>query len=174
MVVLTGETSTRRHDYEENIKVIVKKNPNGDTRTASKDVTFEDFQKANRMHIEDVRNTMNKLSQILKQSGEVHDRTKLSDEELFYRDFKDTLENGSNFILGDWYQLHVTTEAHHPTSYCHKNIDLLDILEMMADCICAGKARTGTIRNLEINDEILKLAFNNTVEKIDKMVEVEE
>ena len=159
---------------EENIKVTIKKNPNGDTRTASKDVTFEEFQKANRMHIEDVRNTMNELSQILKQKGEVHDRTKLSDEELFYSDFKDTLENGSNFILGDWYQLHITTEAHHPASYCHKNIDLLDILEMIVDCVCAGKARTGTIRNLEINDEILKLAFNNTVEKIDKMVEVEE
>ena len=27
-------------------KIIIKKNPNGDTRTAKGDITFEDFQKA--------------------------------------------------------------------------------------------------------------------------------
>ena len=40
----------------------IKKNPNGDTRTAPKNVSFEEFQKANNMHISDVNNMMNFLS----------------------------------------------------------------------------------------------------------------
>lgn len=40
----------------------IYKNPNGDTRTAPKDVTFEKFQEANDMHIEDVEAVMYELS----------------------------------------------------------------------------------------------------------------
>ena len=36
----------------------IKKNPNGDTRTAKKDVTFSEFQKANDMHRQDVQTVM--------------------------------------------------------------------------------------------------------------------
>lgn len=39
-------------DYE---KIIIEQNPNGDTRTAPKDVSYEEFQKANDMHISDVK-----------------------------------------------------------------------------------------------------------------------
>lgn len=35
--------------------IIIYKNPNGDTRTAPEGITFEQFQEANDMHIEDVR-----------------------------------------------------------------------------------------------------------------------
>lgn len=34
--------------------ITIYKNPNGDTRTAPKNVTYEQFQKANDMHITDV------------------------------------------------------------------------------------------------------------------------
>ena len=36
----------------------IKKNPNGDTRTAPKGITFEEFQEANDMHIYDVSRVM--------------------------------------------------------------------------------------------------------------------
>ena len=36
----------------------IQKNPNGDTRTAPKGITFEEFQEANDMHIEDVKEVM--------------------------------------------------------------------------------------------------------------------
>ena len=42
----------------------IRKNPSGDTRTAQKDVSFEQFQEANDMHIEDVRSVMYELSKI--------------------------------------------------------------------------------------------------------------
>lgn len=36
--------------YEPNEKVIIRKNPNGDTRTAPKGITFEQFDEANWSH----------------------------------------------------------------------------------------------------------------------------
>ena len=54
----------------------IKKNPNGDTRTAPKDVTFEQFQEANDMHIEDVKSVMYELSRMIDHRGENHDCTK--------------------------------------------------------------------------------------------------
>ena len=44
---------------------------------------------------------------------------------------------------------------------------------MIADCVCAGKARSGKVRPIEINEEILKKAVDNTVKLIDKYTEVE-
>ena len=38
--------------------IIIEKNPNGDTRTAPNGITFEQLQKANDMHREDVRKVM--------------------------------------------------------------------------------------------------------------------
>ena len=45
---------------------------------------------------------------------------------------------------------------------------------MVVDCVCAGKARSGEIRGLEINQEILGKALKNTVKKINEMVKCEE
>ena len=124
------------------IKVKIKKNPNGDTRTAKKDVTFSEFQKANDMHRQDVRAVMYHLSNQMRMQGIKHDWTKISKEKLFYKDFLATMNEGA---------------------------DLLDIIEMVVDCVCAGKARSGEVRELEISDEILKLALNNTVKLVDDM-----
>lgn len=154
--------------------VTIRRNPNGDTRTAPKDVSYEEFQQANDMHIEDVKSVMRDIAAAMMYKGAKHDWTKKMYEEVFYRDFKDTIDNGTDFIKSPWYKLHVEEEAHHPLADCHDDITLLDIIEMIADCVCAGKARSGEIRELEISDDILKKAFNNTVKLIDNMTELEE
>lgn len=152
----------------------IHKNPNGDTRTAPKDVTFEEFAEANDSHISDVRRVLQYLGKVLEFAGESHDYTKKSYELEFYKDFKDTLENGSNFVEGDWYTLHINMERHHLLSRCPDDVDLLDVIEMIVDCVCAGKARSGEVRPLEISDDILKLAVENTVKLVDNLTEVEE
>ena len=48
-------------------KIEIHKNPNGDTRTAPKGITFEQFKEANNSHIADVGNVMFKLSDMLKE-----------------------------------------------------------------------------------------------------------
>jgi hypothetical protein len=153
--------------------ITIKKNPNGDTRTAPKTISYEQFQQANDMHRADVSATMLLLSSIIAQTGANHDYTKKSEEQMFYDDFKSTLDSGTSFVDGKWYNLHITSERHHLLSHCPDDVNLIDVFEMIADCVCAGMARSGEIRSLEINDVILQEAVKNTVKLIHDAIVVE-
>lgn len=152
--------------------VVIHKNPNGDTRTAPKGVTFEQFQEANDSHIEDVKMVMGYLSVMLIENSEKHDWTKKKYEKMFYNNFLSTMNYGSDFISGEWYQLHVNTERHHLLSRCPDDVNLLDVIEMIVDCVCAGKTRSGEVRDLEISTDILEMALKNTVKLVDDMTVV--
>lgn len=142
----------------------IKRNPNGDTRTAPKDVTFEQFQKANDMHIEDVKLAMNYLSSLIKCRAVSHDVTKRTEETQFYKDFLETMNEGSDFMQSKWYRYHIENERHHLLSRCPEDVNLIDVLEMISDCVCAGLARSGEVRELEISTDILERAVTNTVQ----------
>lgn len=152
--------------------IIIEKNPNGDTRTAPKGITFEQFQKANDMHREDVRKVMSFLAYRTNRTGLKHDHTKKSDEELFYNDFLSTMNSGTDFTKGKWYKMHIANERHHLFSRCPDDVNLIDVLEMIADCVCAGMARSGYVRDLEISSDILERAVKNTVELIVKEIDL--
>ena len=154
-------------------KIKIKHNGYGDTRSAPKDTTFEQFHEANMSHISDVDRVMYLLSCMMRIQGEHHDWTKLKYEQLFYDNFVNAMNHGTDFVNDKWYQLHIEKEKHHPFSKCHDDINLLDIIETIVDCVCAGKARTGEIRPLEFNEEILEKAVKNTVKLIDDITEVE-
>jgi hypothetical protein len=62
----------------------------------------------------------------------------------------------------------------HLLSNCPKDVNLLDVLEMIADCVCAGMARSGDVRDVEINEEILNKALKNTVTLIKDMINCSE
>lgn len=152
----------------------IKRNPNGDTRTAPENVTFEQFQEANDMHIDDVNMVMYELSRLVDNAGGHHDYTKKTHERMFFRDFLETKNDGADFVNGEWYQIHVRTERHHLLSHCPDDVNLIDVLEMISDCVCAGMARSGEIRDLEIDSDILNRAVKNTAELIKNMIEVKE
>ena len=152
----------------------IKKNPNGDTRTAPKGITFEEFQEANDMHIYDVASVMYELSKMVDSAGEHHDCTKKSQERMFYRDFVNTQENGDDFTKSEWYSLHTKAERHHLLSCCPEDVNLIDVLEMIVDCTCAGLARSGEVRDLKKKKKILEKAVNNTTQLIKSMVKITE
>lgn len=154
--------------------VTIYKNPNGDTRTAPKNVSFEEFQEANDMHREDVNQVMYELSQMIDKRGENHDCTKKSQERMFYKNFLSTMNDGTDFVNDEWYQLHIKAERHHLLSHCPDDVNLIDVLEMISDCVCAGMARSGEIRDLEIDSDILNRAVQNTAKMIKDMIEVKE
>ena len=154
--------------------VTIYKNPNGDTRTAPKNVSFEEFQEANDMHREDVNQVMYELSQMIDKRGENHDCTKKSQERMFYKNFLSTMNEGTDFVNDEWYQLHIKAERHHLLSHCPNDVNLIDVLEMISDCVCAGMARSGEIRDLEIDSDILNRAVQNTAKMIKDMIEVKE
>lgn len=152
----------------------VKHSPYGDTRTAPKNTTREQFCNANAQHAEDVNEVLTIIATELAYRGLIHDKTKFSREDIFWRDFQDTIQNGANFVDGDWYQNHIREERHHPMSYCHKDVDLIDILEMIVDCCCAAKTRSGSDAYPKINADILQKAYINTVEKVNGMIVLKE
>lgn len=152
--------------------ITIYKNPNGDTRTAPKNVTYEQFQKANDMHIDDVKTVMDMLAFEISNRGFNHDYTKKTSEPQFYKDFLSTMNEDTNFVEGEWYQLHINKERHHLLSRCPDDVNLIDVLEMISDCVCAGMARSGEIRDLEIDDDILKRAVQNTVKMLVDQIEV--
>ena len=45
---------------------------------------------------------------------------------------------------------------------------------MISDCVCAGMARSGEVRDSEISTEILEKAVKNTVKLITEHIHVEE
>lgn len=152
--------------------VVIHKNPNGDTRTAPKNITFKQFQEANDSHIADVKAVMDELGTMLCENGEKHDWTKKKYEKMFFDNFLATMNTGTDFVSGKWYQLHVNVERHHLISRCSEDVNLLDVIEMIVDCVCAGKTRSGEIRGLEMTPEILEQAVRNTIKLVDDMTVV--
>lgn len=157
-------------------KVLVYRNSNGDTRTAEKVASFEDFAIANDMHKQDVRNIMNEIAFDIMQNGRKHDFTKKENELDFYNDYKSTIEKGTNFVEGQWYKLHCEKEKHHEEGYeLHKDeLTLLDVIEIMVDKISSAAARSGEVKCYDINlsqEEIMK-CFDNTIEYIKDKVKI--
>ena len=154
-------------------KIEIKKNPYGDSRTAPEDVNFILFSEANDSHRSDVKRVMECIADMVKEAGKNHDWTKTGPYEIdFFRDFIANLAGKQNFTDGTWYPMHVTTERHHLLSYCPDDVNIIDVLEMIVDCTLAGLTRSGTVRPVEIDSEILKKAVDNTVQLIKNMVEV--
>lgn len=155
------------------MKQPIKFNPNGDTRTAI-NTSYEAFHAANVSHIEDVELAMLEIMLRFKARSKRHDWTKLSEEKQFYADYLDTINNGADFSKSKWANLHYTTERHHLSRRCPEDVNLIDVIEMICDCVCAGLARSGEVRPLEISPEILQKAVSGTVKLIIDNIEVTE
>lgn len=158
-------------------KIKIKHNTLGDTRTATKVPTFYEFVDANRDHVDDVEKMMNELANVICKRGSNHDFTKMNDphKSLFYRELCAKIEEKiDSFVDGEWYPLHCKTERHHLNEYCPEDVNLIDVLEMISDCVCAGMARSGNVYPVEISSDILQKAVKNTVQMCIDAVEVTE
>ena len=158
-------------------RIKIKHNTLGDTRTATKVPTFYEFSDANRDHVNDVENMMRELADDIIQRGSNHDFTKMYDPEksLFYRELCAKIEGKiDSFVDGEWYPMHCRTERHHLNEYCPEDVNLIDVLEMISDCVCAGVARSGNVYPIEISSDILQKAVKNTVQMCIDAVEVTE
>ena len=158
-------------------RIKIKRNTLGDTRTATKVPTFYEFVDANRDHVGDVESMMRELANDIIKVGRNHDFTKMNDphKSLFYRELCAKIEGKiDSFVDGEWYPMHCRTERHHLNEYCPEDVNLIDVLEMISDCVCAGMARSGTVYPIEIPSEILQKAVKNTVQMCIDAVEVTE
>ena len=155
----------------------IQRNTNGDTRVASHMPTIEEFNASNQFHRRDVKNLVNRFCEILKSSSEVHDWTKVREpyRSMFYRDMASVIEHGADFFDGEWSKLHYyELERHHLKRHCPEDVDLFDVIEMICDCVAAGMARSGEVYDLDLSEDILTKAVENTVKILKDQIRVVE
>ncbi len=156
-------------------KIKIVRNTNGDTRVAQEVPTIKAFGESNIMHHEDVKSMMANIAKDIRERGIWHDITKLEEpnKSLFYRELCATIEGKMDFEAeSEWYKRHCELERHHLNKKCPDDVNLIDVLEMICDCVCAGLARTGNFRPVEIPSEILQKAVENTAKMCVKAVEL--
>lgn len=147
----------------------ISKSPTADTRTC--DVTKVERQQlldSSRQHIADVAKAMAFFSSKLFAAAAEHDYDKLTDIDWFYEDFK------TGFAQTGWWDNHRKIHRHHlwQADGVPADVNLIDVLECISDCVMAGMARSGDVYALEPSDDLLRTAFDNTVSLLKSQVKV--
>lgn len=139
----------------------IKKSPTADTRTCDfANVTKERLLESSRQHIGDVIAGMAFFVSMMMTAAGEHDYDKLTQINWFHNDFV------TGFKQTGWWDNHRKIHRHHLNfdDGIPKDVNLLDVLEHISDCVMAGMARSGTVYELKLSNELLQLAFQNTVD----------
>lgn len=147
----------------------ITREPNADSRTAKPGFVKDDLKKATEIHIKDVNKGMKFFSDMIMEAAKKHDNTKLSN----FNDFFEALKSGK-VKESVWYHKHITEERHHLSSNVPNDVTLVDVIEQIVDCVMAGMSRSGTVYDVDLPVDVLKLAYKNTVDLLMKNVKVEE
>lgn len=156
-------------------KIIIKNTEYADSRTAPDDITKEKLYEDTEEHIQDVQKAMDFFAEKIHEAGIKHDYTKIQ----YFDEYAENVlseHTEEEFKNWPWYQRHVYEERHHLNADCPLDVNLFDVLEMIADCVMAGKGRFGRVtpEYLNLSDpSILIRAYYNTVKLLDDVVEVE-
>ena len=147
----------------------IKKSPTADTRTC--DVSLVDKQtllNSSCQHIQDVGMALAFFGSKLMEAAVKHDYDKLTEIDWFLSDFK------TKFEQTGWWDNHRKIHRHHLNKEdgIPADVNLIDLIEYISDCVMAGMARSGSIYEIEASDELLRKAFNNTVELLKNQIEV--
>lgn len=150
--------------------ISIRKSPTADTRTCDfANTSKETLLASSDQHIEDVRSALAFFGDRLREAARVHDRDKLTDIDGFHRDFI------TGFKQTTWWDAHRKLNRHHllEPDGVPEDVSLIDVLDMIADCVMAGMARSGSVYPLNIPLDVLAKAFQNTVELLKTQVVME-
>jgi len=151
--------------------IIVKPSPTADTRTCDfANVSKETLLSSSRQHINDVESALMLFAEMIGTAGSVHDADKITDIDGFHRDFV------TGFKQTEWWDRHRALNRHHLNNEdgVRDDVNLIDVLDFIADCVMAGMARSGNVYHLQLSPELLEKAFQNTVELLKKNVRAAE
>jgi hypothetical protein len=149
----------------------IQTSPTADTRTCDPaTVTKEVLLASSHQHIADVNEALLFFVHYLRNAASVHDADKIFDIDWFHSDFI------TGFKQTGWWDNHRKINRHHLAQEdgVPHDVNLLDVLEYVADCVMAGCARSGKEKCYPptITSELLERAFQNTVSLLMKEVEV--
>jgi hypothetical protein len=149
--------------------IYIKESPTADTRTCDfANVSKETLLESSRQHIKDVREGLAFFADKMFDAQCVHDHDKLSDIDGFHRDFV------TGFQRTEWWDNHRKVNRHHllHDDGVPQDVNLIDVLDMIADCVMAGMARSGSVYPVAIDPDVLMRAFVNTVDLLTAQVQV--
>lgn len=138
----------------------IKQSQTADTRTCDfANVTKQTLYNSSLQHIGDVRSALDFFSGTLADAAIDHDQDKLTDIDGFHRDFL------TGFARTEWWDAHRKLNRHHLTAAdgIPEDVNLIDVLDFIADCVMAGMARSGSVYPLKLTPELLERAFQNTI-----------
>lgn len=148
----------------------IKKSGTADTRTCDfGKVTKEQLKVSSYQHIRDVEKGINFFIGMLIAAAKQHDFDKIGDIDGFHRDFL------TGFKSTTWWDEHRKINRHHllQEDGVPKDVTLIDVLEMIVDCVMAGMGRSGDVYPLNISEKVLMDAFNNTANLLKNKIVVE-
>jgi len=149
----------------------IQKSQTADTRTCDfANTTKETLLASSQQHIGDVVKALAFFSGRIIEAAGSHDYDKLTAIDWFHADFV------TGFTQTGWWDNHRKIHRHHlaQSDGVPPDVNLLDVLEYIADCVMAGMARSGSVYDISLPDEVLKAALNNTVELLKSQVVVAE
>ncbi len=150
--------------------ITITKSPTADTRTCDfANTTMETLLASSEVHIADVIKALEFFKGMLEQASCVHDYDKLTEIKWFHADFI------TGFKQTGWWDNHRKIHRHHldHADGVPKDVNLIDVLEHIADCVMAGMARSGSVYELKLSDELLQAAFRNTTNMLKSQVLVQ-
>lgn len=148
----------------------IPKSATADTRTCDfKNVSKETLRASSQQHIQDIQSGMIFLCNMLAKAGAAHDLDKLTELDHFHTDFV------TGFEQTGWWDNHRKVNRHHlqQADGVPADVNLIDVLDMIVDCVMAGMARSGSVYAVKIDPSVLQKAFDNTVELMKSEVIVE-
>ena len=151
--------------------ITVKPSPTADTRTCDyTSVSVDTLIESSKQHIRDVSAAMSYFSDELLKAARQHDIDKITGIKQFHDDFI----TGFKKTTG-WWDNHRKISRHHLLSAdgVPSDVNLIDVMEMIADCVMAGMTRSGSVYPVNISPELLLMAFQNTVAKLKAQITLE-
>ena len=148
----------------------IKNSKTADTRSCDfANVSKQTLLESSVQHIGDVQQALAFFALMIADAARRHDTDKITDIDGFHADFV------TGFAQQEWWTRHRRLNRHHllAPDGIPSDVNLIDVLDMIADCVMAGMARTGSVYPLNIDADVLVRAFQNTVETLKQNVKVE-
>lgn len=149
----------------------IQKSATADTRTCDfANTTKETLLASSRQHIGDIVKALAFFNGKITEAAGEHDYDKLTAIDWFHADFV------TGFKQTGWWDNHRKIHRHHldKEDGVPANVNLIDVIEHISDCVMAGMGRSGNVYELKLSDELLRRAFKNTVELLKANVKVKE
>jgi hypothetical protein len=147
----------------------IRPSPTADTRTCDwSKVTRETLLASSEQHIRDIRAGLAFFAGMLGEAGIRHDHDKITAIDHFHADFR------TGFAQTGWWDNHRKVNRHHLTEAdgIPADVNLIDVLDFITDCVMAGMARSGSVRPLTVDPAVLQRAFENTAALLCANVEI--